>query len=247
MKSHCKMLSAVIALVALWAIPGCTSIADLFNPPSPDVILGASFARMEERLLDAHEFELHYVITAEGAFTANLEGGIKLKKNNVAEIWGTGNFGGDFMDYSFTSNGNIIFASIDDGSFDADVPAELNRAIILGMTRMGLLHNVVRILSGELPDHASGGVDEWVTVSGFSSGPQQKLDGRSANAIPVHFGLTVDGVPSGTATIWEEATLRIPLGRDQVVQFETGEMRVKERYSQIIIRDAPREILIEGE
>ena len=247
MNMRCKLVGSFLILGMMSVIPGCESISQLLNPPSSEEILGASFARMEQRLLDAHEFELHYVITAEGAFSASLEGGIKLNANNVAEIWGTGNFGGDFMDYNFTSNGNIIFASIDDGSYDADVPAELNRAIVLGMTRMGLLHNVVRILSGELPDHASGGISDWVTVSGFSTGPQQKLDGRSANAIPVHFSLSVDGTPSGTATIWEEATLRIPIGRDQVVQFETGEMRVKERYSQIIIRDAPREILIEGE
>jgi len=243
--SRCKKIYLVIGITSLLTLSGCAEIGALLNPPSQEEILGASFARMEQRLLDAHEFELHYVITAEGAFTANLEGAIELRGDNIAEIWGTGSFGEQFVDFSFTSNGEDIFASTADGSFDANTPEELNKALVIGMTRMGLLHNIVRIISGELPDHASGGVEEWVIVRDFSGGPLQQLDGGTRSASPVHFNLVVSGVPSGRATLWEEPSLSIPIGRDQVVQFETGEMRVKERYSQIILRDQPREITIE--
>ena len=46
----------------------------------------------------------------------------------------------------------------------------------------------------------------------------------------IDFGLVVAGQPSGTASLWIDAASRLPLRREQTVQFETGEMKVIEVY-----------------
>jgi len=46
--------------------------------------------------------------------------------------------------------------------FDEPVPPEVREALVIGLTRMGILHNLARLVAGVPPDRASGGVRDWV-------------------------------------------------------------------------------------
>jgi hypothetical protein len=62
------------------------------------------------------------------------------------------------------SHGRIMEGGNAVRRFHADAPAGLTEALVLGFTRMGILHNLARLTRGAAPDHADGGVREWVEV-----------------------------------------------------------------------------------
>ena len=47
-------------------------------------------------------------------------------------------------------------------------PPALNEAIVIGLTRMGHLHNIAVLTGGLPPDHSDGGAADWVRVANFA-------------------------------------------------------------------------------
>jgi hypothetical protein len=107
-------------------------------------------------------------------------------------------------------------------------PDGLNEAIVIGMTRMGILHNLAQLVGGQPPDHMEGGVRDWARVVAIESSADE--DDAGHPLLRFDFGLVVAGQPSGTASLWIDAVSRLPLRREQTVQFASGEMKVIEVY-----------------
>ena len=110
---------------------------------------------------------------------------------------------------------------------DVPRPAGLAAALVVGLTRMGVLHNLAMLVGGAAPARAEGGVEDWV----------QTVDHRPLSPAPAEgeaicFGLRVEGEPSGEATLWLDAD-GMPTRREQIVPFPEGEMRVVERYERV--------------
>lgn len=105
-------------------------------------------------------------------------------------------------------------------------PDGLEDALAIGFMRMGILHNLAQLAEAAPPDHAAGGVGEWVVVDDFA-----------AVRLPepgMAFAITVAGEPAGTAVLNLDAN-GLPLDRRQTVQLPRGEMRVVEQYSDVTI------------
>lgn len=224
-----------IACLLLCAVLVTTSGCDLLEQ-TPSANPATLFHNLEQRLLSANSIELTYQLIAEGAITANLSGTIVIQKGNVLRLRSTGTFAGQPFDLHLTSDGVSM-----EGGFQTDVnafaqatPSGLNEAIIIGATRMGLLHNHARLSGGLPPDHADEAVQSWVQVSAFT---RSQIDGIEAvNAHPITFQLTVDEQPSGEATLWLDPQTGLPLQRNQIVTFEFGDMLVTEIYQSITIK-----------
>ena len=105
------------------------------------------------------------------------------------------------------------------------------RYLLVGFTRMGILHNVAVLTRGAGPDHADGSADDWVRVENFRDAGEREVEGAAVSGVT--FDLMVDGEPSGTGTLWLAVSDGLPVRRDQVVLFPEGEMRVVETYSEI--------------
>jgi hypothetical protein len=118
--------------------------------------------------------------------------------------------------------------AVADRQIDMETPRSLNQAIIVGFTRMGMLHNLVMILGGEPPDHADGAVENWIQVSDLmftAPDPASKVRGRS-----IRFQIEVGGTGVGDANYWISPLTRLPVERRQTVHFKTGDMKVVETY-----------------
>lgn len=183
------------------------------------------FAAVEERLLERTGREVGFRITSEGAFAADLSGELEIGPANEIRLTADGTFGGDPVSLSLDVAGDRMVGGNAEDRFDEPVPPALRESVVLGLTRMGLLHNLARLVAGSPPDHAGGGVREWV---------------RPANMLPMEVGRGVvfDVVVNGQETA--SAVLRVderglPASRAQTVRFPGGEMRVRESYA---IRDA---------
>ncbi len=181
------------------------------------------FYAVERQLLDGEETVVDFHITAEGAFQADLRGRLRLQSGNRAELSAMGTVGSDSADLHLVSDGSeMVYGN--GVELKIATPSGLNESIAVGMARMGLLHNLVRLFSNEAPDHPDGTVMEWVQVTDLS-----RLDG-GADALGIQFTLVVSGVASGTALLKVDDETGETIVREQTVQFPDGEMRVVERY-----------------
>jgi len=183
---------------------------------------------LEARLLDAARVRFEYEITSEGALTAQLDGEVVLDDGRRLELQASGPFGDSPAHVSLRSDGENLRGGPRARPFDITTPPALREAVVVGLIRMGLLHNLARLIASAPPDHANGGVMAWVTVSEVERGAPREVDG--VWAVPLTFHITVDDVPSATATLWLAEETGLPVRRTQTVRFGDDEMRVVETY-----------------
>lgn len=185
---------------------------------------GDVFRVVEDEWLARAEVSLPFHVTAEGAFAADLEGRLVLRGSDGVTLEATGHFGGQPVELRLEATEGRMTGGNGSRTFDVETPAALREALVVGVTRMGILHNLARLVASTPPDHADGGVREWVAVDSFDW-----AEGDEA-AEGVTFAITVAGQPSGDATLWLDSD-GAPVLRRQIVRFPGGEMRVTERYT----------------
>ena len=120
------------------------------------------------------------------------------------------------------------------GDVEEITDSDLYLRYVIGLTRQGLLHNLAMLTAGRPPDHADGGVAEWVEVVEPQLGPPEVFG--EGQARPLEFAITVSDQPVGHATLWLDDR-GLPIERRQVVNFPEGQMRVTERYTEFVVVD----------
>jgi len=195
--------------------------------PDPASVLFA----LEERLTEAERVEVEFHITAEGAVEVDLRGGLVVSVEDEVHLTAEGIFAGQPVELFLVRDGlEYEFGNASDRT-SASPPEYLKEALLIGLTRMGILHNLAMLSSGAPPDRSNGGVREWVTLDGFSS---RGLVGEAGGPTGIAFRLTVAGIPSGTAEVDLTAD-GLLAERRQTVEFPEGEMRVVERYGSFVV------------
>lgn len=216
-----------VLLLAAVALTSCSAAdSGASRAAEPDIDPEAVFRGLESRLLDARRVHLDFEITAEGAVEVALTGRLEIDSGDDVRLSAAGSFAGQAVDVALEREGrSYVFGNAPDRA-EAPVPPQLSTALLVGMTRMGLLHNLARLTADAPPDHADGGVESWVVVDDFT------VDAEDPTV--VGFQITVAGQPSGSATLTLDGEGR-PIVRHQTVNFPQGEMRVEERYSNVVI------------
>ncbi len=196
------------------------------------------FLELEQRLLDAESVHIRGAAGSAGAVISGLEGQAVLASGNRAHLQFSGEFGGTGVTLALVADGEQMWGGNGADQFESEAPPLLNEGILLGFTRMGILHNLALLSSVSPPDGTDGAIRDWVTVSNFAWGESGTLDGVAAEALT--FDLTVNGTPSAKVVLWLDQENGLPVQREQLVQFPDGEMRAIEVYEAIEI-DAPFE------
>ena len=180
--------------------------------------------RAEAALLADTAWSLAFGVESEGAFAASLEGELHLRPGDTLELRARGIFGADSVDLRLDAGAAWMrWGSGRDASLsEVPRPAHLEEALVVGLTRMGILHNLARLVSGSPPDRADGGVREWVEAVNPTWTSTPPGEG-------IAFGIRVEGQDAGEAVLHLGPEGR-PAGREQVVRFPGGEMRVRESY-----------------
>lgn len=224
----CLLLGSVLSGCASERTPERRTEPSELGAETPDPL--ALFFGLEERMVLADTVDVDFAITAEGAIIVDLQGLLRISPDStVLSAFGT--FAGEGVEVTLhAGSGEMRFGS-GDQQRTAAVPEFLQEALGIGMTRMGVLHNLAMLAAGAPPDRGDGGVREWVTVDGFSLGREGVL---AEDRHSLSFQITVDGTPAGSAVLDLDEN-GIPVERRQVVSFPEGEMRVIERYSRVVI------------
>ncbi|MFT4863131.1 MAG: hypothetical protein ACI95C_002359 [Pseudohongiellaceae bacterium] len=175
---------------------------------------------LEARLLNAPQVSLAFTIKATGAVEANLEGTLAIRGKETIEFTVTGNFAGEELDMIIMTSATELEFGAKDAPRTIAIPAALRESVLIGLTRMGILHNIARLTGGNPPDHGEGGVQDWVKVSSAIKSP----DARSLT-----FDIVVDGQPAGSAALRLDP-FGMVVNRQQTVEFPQGAMEVEEDY-----------------
>lgn len=197
-----------------------TAIAPAEPTPPPDA--GSQFAALEQRLLAAQTVRITFAIEAEGSNTADVRGILELGPGGKARIDARGSFAGQAGEAHFVADGRTMKGESVGKRFELASGAALHESILIGLTRMGLLHNIAVLWGGRPPDLAEGGIREWVVTS-------EHRDATSDGKPAIGFDIVVQGTPMGETTLVLDAA-GLPVERSQVVHFPNGDMRVVERY-----------------
>ncbi len=189
-------------------------------PPGVDPFAAdplAAFATLEDRLLHAARVEVAVAVSASGAAQAELTGTIVVEPQLEASIVIDGSFDGNEIEARWASSAAAAI----------DTPAPTwAEGILLGLTRMGVLHNWARLVAGADPDTGLGDVLEATDLAWKDGAPATRT---------LTFQIVFDGAPVGDVELTlDEAGL--PRHRAQLVHFPDGDMRVVEAYTAFQVR-----------
>lgn len=191
-------------------------------------------ALLESRLLGARRVVIEAELQSTGALAAEFNGSIELGERNRARGAYTGQLAQQAVALAFDSDGRTLQLSRGAETGLEAVGAESNRALLVGLLRMGLLHNLVRLRELKGPDHAGGGVEQWAQLEAFRP-TTYALEGELEGALSFGFDLVVDGEPAASARLWLDPATGLPRRREHTVRLPQGEMKVVEDYKRFVV------------
>lgn len=207
-----------VAAILWGGMLACVGESPPLDPPTLEALEGA--------LADpANTVDIPFHVEATGALEVDLSGRLSLAGEGMALLEVRGTFGEQPLEARLVSDGTRLWWT---GAGEAvPTPPALREALALGFTRMGVLHNVARLSAGAAPDHAEGGVAEWVTTAPDTAGlaPEPHPDRPSLARMVV-----VSGIPTGSFRLAFIPGGSVPALRRQAVSFPTGVMEVEESY-----------------
>lgn len=199
--------------------------------PMPSALSAPERLAFSEAVLDqARGVSATFEIEAEGSKQATLTGTLHLVSPNALSLVAEGTFAGESVKAELDSRSGEVNRSTSKGaevSGHRDPPAPaLTLAVCLGLTRMGLLHNVARLIGDQGVDHAQGGVDGWVKAVDVKEGGPDTVASEPCHRLT--FGVEVQGKRSGEASLCLSDATSLPLHRRQTVHLDDGELTVVE-------------------
>jgi hypothetical protein len=184
-----------------------------------------AFASMEKALLALDGKQLDVKVISSGAVQSEFEGHIRNAQNNQLHMKFDGHFMNQTKKILITSDGSKYKY----GDKQAETtPSDLNRGVYVGLTHMGVLHNLAMLSMGHPPDYTHGKVHDILQAKDVELMGLDDSHGEPAHK--VRFKLIVKGVESAEATLWISKKTHLPLRREQTVHFEQGDMSVVETY-----------------
>jgi hypothetical protein len=215
-------MKLVAALVGLAACGGKTAPPP---PPEPDPFADdpiAVFETLEQGLLAARQVDVTATIESIGIVSSDLTGELHVEPDRVSWIKVEGGFSGVNTHATWSSETPI-------DPIQTDVPPwSWAEALLLGVTRMGALHNWAKVIGGADPDDGNGDIRTWVTVEELG------WKGETPRSRTLTFRIVVEEQPVGEG----ELTLGPdgwPVRREQLVHFPEGDMRVVETYTSFVV------------
>jgi hypothetical protein len=224
-------LLVIVSTIVSTIVVGCGGDAEPPTERAGESLLGdsraapAAFAQVEQALMEGGPRSMEFDVTAGGGFTASLQGVLRFGQGNDLSLEASGVFGADSVSVWLEAEGGVMSWGNPEARDEVELPEGLREGVVIGLTRMGVLHNLARLVSGTPPDGTDGSVRSWVAVEDL----RWREDEPALGADGISFRILVAGQSAGSATVWLDSS-GAPLGREQVVEFPGGEMRVVERY-----------------
>ncbi|HEY4221950.1 MAG TPA: hypothetical protein VGO62_11415 [Myxococcota bacterium] len=195
--------------------------------PLPEVVVdpGQMFIdELETHLMRAKTVHIKATLVATGAVNAALVEEVSLGDGQKARMAVTGKFEGRDVDTWFVCDGKTMKVK---GKDAAPADPEVRDAIVIGMVRMGLLHNAGLLVGGSAPEHSRGGLREFVKA-------ERPRAQTPATDIKIDVVVHHDVMGEATLSLDETASLK---KRHSELHFEEGDLVDDESYR--VVLDGP--------
>jgi hypothetical protein len=182
----------------------------------------AAFGGLEQMLTEARRVEVTAVAESIGPYNLHVTSVLDVEREYRVAIELEGSANGTPVELRWTSHDLR-----DHVHSDVQAPIWAD-GVLIGLTRMGVLHNLALLIGGADPETGNGDIRTWVEVDAIAW----------KNGDPASRTLTFDIIVAGIPSAEAELTLDgrgLPLRREQVVHFEGGEMRVIESYDRFVV------------
>jgi hypothetical protein len=191
-----------------------------------------ALARLERLLLETDSLSLTYDVRSTGAAEARLSGQL-FREGSTLALRAAGHLGEEKVNAALLEEAGDLELTAADSTRVVPAPASTWEAMALGLTRMGVLHNLTRLAEGKLPDRAHEGIGGWLRA-----GEVRAEEGDVPGGVNIVFEVVVDGEVRGEATL-VLGSGGLPVERRQRVDFGEATMEVLERYTWIRVPVEP--------
>jgi hypothetical protein len=193
---------------------------------TPEDTARGPFNALEARLLAAENVSFSFRVISEGVISGDLRGTVSASSSGSLTIDASGMFIGRELQMRLTTTSDSLRMVTSEMSNTVARQDETFAAVVLGLTRMGIMHNLAQLSTVSPPDHGDVGMEDWVWVDNFG-------DAQVGEYMGISFDLFVDGENTSSGIIAIEDG--VPVHRRQVVDFPGGSMIVTETYSNFLI------------
>lgn len=215
-------MRATLACLGILILAGCVKHFDPLPVPRGTPAGTDRLRALEDKLERAQTLRIHGRLHSQGLVATDFVGVLALGSENRARLEFKGDMQGKPAEARLVSDGRTMVIR-GEKRVEKPTPVGLDASLVIGMTRLGLLHNVVRIAAGEVPDHADGTVREWVTVGDVSTTP-------SGGGERLAWTISMKGQRVGEANLWLDGKTGLPLRKLVLAHTPEGEFLAEESY-----------------
>jgi hypothetical protein len=174
-----------------------------------------------------------FEVDAKGAHDAHLTGTLELTGGNALSLVAEGKFDREAVRVEFESMSGDINRTVTKGSaasaqHNAAQPA-LNEAVVVGLVRMGLLHNLALLMNDQMVSKAEGGVRDEVQAFDLRDAGPDTSAGLPCRR--VDFSLHVGGKTTAEGGLCIDDATGLPLQHRVTVHFAEGDLTATERFT----------------
>jgi len=200
------MRPTLAAAILLLAAACRTAAPDVPPTAAAPGDAAAAFAQLEQRMLEGDvDLTVHGLTT--GTLDSNIDATVAIAPPRL-QLDVKGVIGGRSASYFWMDR-------------EHRDPQTVKRAVVIAWLRMGIMHNLVRLLSNQDIDHVEGGIEDVVKVTAVRYDPATRT---------YAFHILIEGHDLSEATLQLDAAGR-PIHRLQTVHFPNGDMHVEEQYN----------------
>ncbi len=176
---------------------------------------------------------MRVTVLSNGVVDSAFAGALVMEGDRIA-LTASGSFAGTPVELSFDADGERMRGKGGARGFDLPQPPKLRTVLAVSIVRMGILHTLALLSSGQPPDVPDTDVRAWSVVTPLPGAPTVAvMDPFHAElpSDPVTFQTAVAGEDSITATVWVEGD--VLLERQQETRFGEETMTELEAFEAI--------------
>lgn len=223
-----KRIPIYISILLLTAAGVVADVAGQQRQPqmSPE----RAFGEFEQKLHALRDYQMTFSIATEGAIESSIEGIVRVRGGVVVDLNADGMYGRQRVNLRLHSDGTRLTGGTRVESFERTVSEDFYKYFVEGLTRFGLTHTIMQLISAEPPLYPETEEEEaeWAEVIYVSAGDRRFIGNVEAFAFGIRFGSF--GEQLGEGRLWINVTSGLPFRREGSLRLDEVTVNVIEHY-----------------
>jgi len=227
-----KILCMVYFAVGLLLISGIQS--ELFGQRDQRQQRGIppeeAFEEFERKVIALDNYQMTFTVSIEGLVESAIEGTITVRGGERIDLAADGTYDGRRVNVHLHADGTRLTGGTRAETFEAAPPEDFYSYFVMGYTRLGLSHLIMRLIANEPPLYPGSEEEEdvWAEITYISTGERRFVG--NVEAFPFGMRYNVFGESMGEGRLWINVNSGLPFRREGSLRLEDGTVNVVEFY-----------------